>query len=165
MKQAAQRLKRNPDLAMLSDLEATALLTRASELRFEKGDVLLRSGDIGESMIVIDSGTVEVMQGERTLATLEPGSTIGEMGLLDPAPRSATVVATSTVLAYEITRDELWGMLREGDTGAVKMLQGLTATVCARLEGVNRLVQEEVVRPKGNVFSRIWAKVSAKGKK
>ncbi|MCP4868476.1 MAG: cyclic nucleotide-binding domain-containing protein [Proteobacteria bacterium] len=165
MKRAAQRLKRNPDLAMLSDLEATALLTRASELRFDKGDVLLRSGDIGESMIVIGTGTVEVKQGDRTLATLDPGATIGEMGLLDPAPRSATVVATATVIAYEITREQLWAMLAEGDSGAVKMLQGLTATVCARLEGVNKLVQEEVVRPKGNVFSRIWKKVSAKGRK
>jgi CRP/FNR family transcriptional regulator, cyclic AMP receptor protein len=165
MKQAAQRLKRNPDLAMLSDLEATALLTRASELRFDKGEVLLRAGDVGESMIVIDSGTVEVKQGERILATLDPGATIGEMALLDPDRRSATVVATSSVVAYEITRAELWAMLAEGDSGAVKMLQGLTATVCARLEGVNRLVQEEVVRPKGNVFSRIWKKVSAKGRK
>jgi len=165
MDQAAQRLKRNPDLAMLSDVEATSLLVRASELRFDKGAVLLRAGDVGESMIVIDVGTVEVKQGERTIATLEPGATIGEMALLDPAPRSATVIATSAVVAYEISRDQLWAMLAEGDSGATKMLQGLTATVCARLEGVNRLVQEEVVRPKGNVFSRLWKKVSNKGKK
>jgi CRP-like cAMP-binding protein len=165
MKQAAQRLKRNPDLAMLSDEEAVALLSRASELHFKKGDTLLRAGDPGESMIVIDEGTVEVRQGDRLLARLEPGATIGEMALLDPAPRSATVVATSRVLAYEIQRDELWAMLAEGDPGAVKVLQGLTATVCGRLDGVNKLVQEAVIQPRGSVFSRLWKKVSGRGKK
>ncbi len=165
MKQAAQRLKRNPDLAMLTDDEAVSLLRRAGELRFDKGAVVLREGDVGESMIVIDEGTVDVKQGERLIATLQPGATIGEMALLDPAPRSATVIATSSVVAYEIPRAALWDLLATGDTGATKMLQGLTATVCARLENVNKLVQDEVVRPKGNVFSRIWKKVSTRGRK
>ncbi len=164
MKQAAQRLKRNQDLAMLSDDEAVALLGRAEELRFDKGDVLLEEGAIGESMIVIDDGTVEVRQGDRTLATLEPGATIGEMALLDPAPRSATVVAATPVVAWEIQRDAVWAMLAEGEPAAIKTLQGLTATVVARLADVNELVQQEVIRPHGNVFSRLWKKISGKGK-
>jgi len=164
MKQAAQRLKRNQDLAMLSDDAAVALLGRAEELRFDKGDVLLEEGAIGESMIVIDDGTVEVRQGDRTLATLEPGATIGEMALLDPAPRSATVVAATPVVAWEIQRDAVWAMLAEGEPAAIKTLQGLTATVVARLADVNELVQQEVIRPHGNVFSRLWKKISGKGK-
>lgn len=165
MKQAAQRLKRNPDLAMLTDDEAITLLECGTRRRFNKGEVLLEEGDPGESMIVLDEGTVDVQSGGRTIASLQPGATIGEMALLDPAPRSATVVATTSVVAFEIHRTAVWALLAEGDAAAVKSLQGLTATVCARLENVNRLVQHEVVRPKGNVFSRIWGKVSGKGNK
>lgn len=164
MKQAAQRLKRNPDLSMLTDAEAEALLGRARRLEFAQGQTLLDEGVLGESMIVIDEGTVEVRRGDLTIATLQPGATIGEMALLDPAPRSATVIAATPVVAYEIQRDAVWAMLAEGETAAIKTLQGLTATVVTRLAQVNTLVQQEVVRPHGNVFSRLWKKIAGKGK-
>jgi len=122
----------------------------------------MQEGDVGESMILLDEGRVEVRRGGKTLATLAEGDTIGEMALLDPAPRSATVVATSAVVAFSVERELVWQMLAEGDSAAIKVMQGLTATVCGRLADVNRLVQEEVIRPKGNVFSRIWNKVSGR---
>jgi CRP-like cAMP-binding protein len=108
----------------------------------------------------LEKGSVEVRRGGKELAALGPGSTFGEMALLDPAPRSATVLAASDGVAWELGRDALWDMLAQGEPAAVRALQGLTATVCARLEAVNRLVQDEVVRPRGNVFSRLWKTVS-----
>ena len=50
-------------------------------------------------------------------------------------------------------------MLAEGDSAAVKVLQAITATVCERLSSVNVKVQEEVMRPRSNVFSRLFASV------
>lgn len=165
MKQAARRLKLNPDLALLADEEAILLLQRSTRLEFDRGEVLMREGETGDSMIFLDEGEVDVQRGDRTIATLGSGTTLGEMALLDPAPRSASVVATSSGSAYRLTRDALWQMLAEGEGAAIKTLQGLTATVCSRLAGVNELVQEEVIRPRGNVFTRLWRKVSGRGRR
>lgn len=155
----------NPHLAALSDEEAVSLLARTTRFSFEKGEVLMREGEPGESMILLDEGKANVQRGGRTIATLEPGASVGEMALLDPAPRSATVVAGSPGAAFEVSRAALWELLSDGDPVAIKLLQGLTATVCGRLGDVNTLVQEEVVRPRGNVFSRLWKSVASAARK
>ena len=165
MSAAADRLVGNPHLTGLTVEQAKDLLHRSARFSFSKGDVLLREGEDGQSMILLDEGSVAVRRGDHVLATLEPGATIGEMALLDPAPRSATVVATTDGAAFEVSRVVLWEMLAEGNPAAVTILQGLTATVCGRLGDVNRLVQEEVVKPRGNVFSRLWKSVSRAGRK
>jgi CRP-like cAMP-binding protein len=165
MTAAAQRLVGNPQLAGLTVEQAETLLRRSARFSFSRGDVLLREGEPGESMILIDEGQVDVQRSGRELAHLQPGATLGEMALLDPAPRSATVTASTDGAAFEISRRVLWEMLAEGDPAAVTILQGLTATVCARLGDVNRLVQEEVVKPKGNVFARLWKSVARGGRK
>ena len=165
MMEAARRLKLNPDLALLADDEAILLLQRSTRVEFDKGQVLMEEGQTGDSMIFLEEGEVEVQRGGRTIAALTGGTTIGEMALLDPAPRSATVVAASPGSAYKLTRDALWLMLAEGEGAAIKTLQGLTATVCGRLAGVNEMVQQEVIRPRGNVFTRLWRKVSGRGRR
>jgi CRP/FNR family cyclic AMP-dependent transcriptional regulator len=162
MSDLAAILRKNPNLASLSDAEANALIARCRDVSYGAGDLVLREGDAGESMVLLAEGTVLVKKGETTLAELGPGATIGEMALLDPAPRSATVVAKGKVRALELDREQLWSLLATGDTAAVKALQGLSATVCSRLGDVNRLVQEEVIRPRGNAFSRLWTKLRGK---
>lgn len=165
MSEAAERLIANPNLSNLTVEEATALLRRSARFSFTKGETLLREGEEGQSMILLDEGKVEVRRADRALATLEPGATFGEMALLDPAPRSATVVAATSGAAFEVSRTVLWDMLADGDPIAIKVLGGLTGTVCGRLADVNKLVQEEVVKPRGNVFSRLWKSVSKSSRK
>lgn len=158
----ADRLRAEPHFSELTSEEASALLKPAKKRSYSSGDILMEEGAQGSSMIIIDSGRVEVRRDGMTLASLDAGATIGEMALLDPAPRSATVVATARTVAYELEREALWGLLATGDEAAIKALQGLTAVVCHRLGDVNQMVQDEVIRPRGNVFSRLWKRVTGK---
>jgi len=144
-----------PLLEALTDEERARLLIGAKPRAFMEKEHLLREGWEGSSMFFVDEGEVEVRRNGNLIAKLGPGATVGEMSLLDPAPRSATVTAVGYVNTRELDRATVWGMLADGDPAAIKLLQGITATVCARLDGVNRLVQEEVVRPRGNPFSRL----------
>ena len=146
-------------LATLDATERERLLLGATPRKFAHGAVLLREGDSGESLLLITAGEVTVSRGGNPLASLRAGEAIGEMALLDPAPRSATATAKGAVTALELERDAVWALLAEGDSAAIKLLQTLTAQACERLAAVNRLVQEEVVRPRGSVFKRLVSSV------
>jgi CRP/FNR family transcriptional regulator, cyclic AMP receptor protein len=80
-------------------------------LRFEEGDLLFKRGDNTRDMYIIRSGYVRVMgykQGQHYLITeLGKGHYVGEMSFLTGVPRSATVVAGTSVLVSMITSDLL----------------------------------------------------------
>jgi hypothetical protein len=67
--------------------------------RFEAGDVLFRQGDVSDHVVLIRSGTAEVIRevgaNSIRLGTAKEGEFLGEMGVLEGRSRSATVIATS----------------------------------------------------------------------
>jgi CRP-like cAMP-binding protein len=60
---------------------------------YEKGAVIFAEGDEAREMLILREGSIELRKGDHLLETLQPGSILGEMALIDPAPRSATAVA------------------------------------------------------------------------
>lgn len=70
------------------------LLTRAApEVKtFQTGDAIFKTGDAGEEMFVVKSGSVDIRRGNRTLETVEAGGIFGEMALVDGARRSADAI-------------------------------------------------------------------------
>jgi F420-non-reducing hydrogenase small subunit len=75
---------------------------------FEKGEIVCREDDPGDTMYIIQSGAVKISrdrEGEEVvLAILEPGEFFGEMALLDRQPRSATVSTMSRTRLLPLTR-------------------------------------------------------------
>lgn len=59
------------------------------------GDALFREGEEGHLMFVLATGTAEVIVNHRVVEELQHGNIVGELGLVSPGPRSATVIATS----------------------------------------------------------------------
>ena len=88
-----------PGLQMLAE--------RGRPKHFATGAVIMRQGDASDALHVIIRGRVRVERGQPNetplvLAELATGDVIGEMGLLDNAPRSATVTALEHVETIEI---------------------------------------------------------------
>lgn len=59
------------------------------------GQALFREGDEGRMMYVLATGSADVIVGGRVVETLKHGSIVGEISIVLPGPRSATVVATT----------------------------------------------------------------------
>jgi len=103
---------------LLSDEARTRVADGARERRFAAGEMVVREGDHGSSMFVVESGRLGVSahgtvgQSQR-LAVLEPGVAFGEISLLTGDPRTATVRAMTEATLLEIDKATLLPILRE----------------------------------------------------
>ena len=97
------RLERIPLFAGLSRKERRSVAQRADEVDIDAGREIVREGEFAYEFFAIEEGTAEVKRGEQHLAELGPGDFFGEMGLIEKAPRNATVIARSPVTAVVMT--------------------------------------------------------------
>jgi len=74
---------------------------------------------------VIVEGTVDVRRHGRTIAQLGPGDFFGEIALLDPGPRSATVSTTSDMVSVELSRQSFLAVAVHNPAILVRMLEAL----------------------------------------
>ena len=82
-----------------------------SELEVPEGQHLADEGEYAYDLFIIRDGTAEVIQDGQTVASLGPGEFFGEMGVLERAPRNATVVAKTpmtllTLSSWDVKRLE-----------------------------------------------------------
>jgi EAL domain-containing protein (putative c-di-GMP-specific phosphodiesterase class I) len=96
---------------------------------FERGEPIFSEGDAPDCAYLIEEGQVEIwveQRGERlTLAYLGQGEILGEMAVIDRAPRSASATALGAVTATEIRADQLRERLDEADPILRALLIGL----------------------------------------
>jgi len=94
------------------------------------GETIVRQGDTGDCMFVVQSGQVEVVQkvneGEQRLAVLDTGDFFGEMALFEREVRSATVRALSDSRVLKIDKKTLLRRIKEDPLLAVNLLQTMS---------------------------------------
>lgn len=105
---------------LFEHLETNELKELASQMqkrRFSKGEKLICQGEAGNSMFILSEGLLEAFLNtnqngtEIKVGQIIPGQFFGEMSLLTGEPRSATVVAATDVVAHEITKENMNGLL------------------------------------------------------
>lgn len=97
------KLQSIPLFASLSRKERREVARHADEVDIDTGRHIVREGEFAYEFFAIEEGTAEVRRGDQHLAELGPGDFFGEMGLLENAPRNATVIARSPVTAVVMT--------------------------------------------------------------
>jgi CRP-like cAMP-binding protein len=82
-----------------------------SEARgFAAGQRIFSQGDAGDTMYVVHEGEVDLLVNGQTVEKLGPGGVLGEMGLIDTAPRSATAIARTECKLVPVDRNR-FGLL------------------------------------------------------
>src|SRR5262245_44341713 len=106
----ADRLAKLPLFGDLDHHDLSHIASWVDEKRFADGDVLIEEGGLPTDVYLIESGTVDVTHEERLIASLGPGDVVGEIALLDPQRRTATVTATSAVRAVALSVEDFASM-------------------------------------------------------
>jgi CRP-like cAMP-binding protein len=120
-------------LGMSANEEVNAMQT----IKFNAGDTILSEGEAGDTAFLIVAGSVEVRIGEgakaKSVATLNAGDVFGEMSLIEPGPRAATVKAVTDTECVVTTYDEFIASIQANPERAVEFMK----TLVRRLRQMN----------------------------
>lgn len=101
----------------LTSDERAELSSQMHERLFREGAAVIKCGEAGDSMFILCEGLLNVMialkegQPPTRVARLQAGMFFGEMSALTGEPRSATIVAATDTLAFEITKDAIGALI------------------------------------------------------
>jgi len=119
------RLRTVPLFAGLTEDDLARLCRDAEEISLSAGDRLFAEGDDGDQAFVIAEGDVEIMKHSPSrdvlLAVRHAGEVIGEMALLENAPRMATARARTDATLIGIRKQQLDGLLDTSNSAARAM--------------------------------------------
>lgn len=110
---------------------------------YGNGDVIIRQGEVGDCMFVIQEGEVEIVSrstgNDVRLAVRGKGEFVGEMALFDSEVRSADVRALGEARLLTVDRKNLMSRIHEDPSLAYRLLQTLTRRVRELSEEVTKL--------------------------
>ncbi len=101
----------------------------AEEVSFEAEDIIIKEGAPGDCMYIIVLGKVRVLILGAEVAELHEKECVGEMSLLDSEPRSATVIADTTVITLRLDQAPFFELLAE----RAELSRGLIAVMSRRI--------------------------------
>jgi len=99
-----QTIKENALFKHLDDTQLDIVTKAMFSKKFKAGDVIIKQGDDGDCLYVVDTGELDVLYSGEKVATIGQGKVFGEISLMYNCPRTATIIANSNV--------SLWGMDR-----------------------------------------------------
>ena len=119
------KLAQVPMFQACTKKDLIAIARVGDPLRFRAGDVLVKQGSPGREFFIVVDGKLTVARDDVTMAELGPGDYFGELALLEPAPRNASVMAASDGEALVIRKPEFHALLAEVPTITNKLLIGM----------------------------------------
>ena len=124
-------LKTVPMFALTSEELLAEIGAMLEEVELRAGETIFTKGDVGESMYIIVSGRVRVFDGEggADLSILGEKEVFGELALLDPQPRSASVMALEDASLFRLD-GETFSQLMAGNP---EIVRGVLHVLCERL--------------------------------
>ena len=109
----------------------------SNERNYREGEVLFKEKEPPREIYLIKEGKIGIQKGGKEIAVLEEGDFLGEMGVIDGRPRSATAIAKTDATVLVIEVEELKKKMEEDP-----MLGALITTLIRRLRETNKkLVQ------------------------
>ena len=157
--ETAALLARTEVFADLSERELEEVVQVAVPRRWERGEVIFREGDPGDTCYLIKDGAVILTREHQdgrmiALAELRAGGMFGELAMFRAEPRSATAEAIEETTAVALLAPDLQRLIKGNPDIATKLLAALAERVSRTTE---RLLQQSFQTVAGRVASALLA--------
>lgn len=143
---AAQLLTAPSALMQLTLAEARVVVSYMTPRFIEADTTFIREGDAGDNgfmalllrgEVVVESITVSRTE-PVTIKVLGPGSLVGEVGLVDNEPRSASCTASTDLYCAVLTREAIEALISDEPRMGAKLLLAVSARLAERLRDTAR---------------------------
>lgn len=143
---AARLLMTASALDDLTLADAFKVVTYMRPKRIAPGTVFIQEGEVKQNdyMLLVLEGDIAVeselsgLHDAMVVSVMGPGNLIGEMGVLDGSPRSATCTATTEIYAAVLSRTALMRLLKEDPRVGARLLLAISKRMADRLRDTNR---------------------------
>ena len=129
LEEEVKLLRNIPLFANIEPSKLKLLAFTSERLSFDADEVLFEQGDVGDAAYIIVEGQAQVIvttpSGPMTVATLDHNAIIGEIAILCDVPRTATVKATSQLVALKISKDVFFRLVLDFPQMAVEVMREL----------------------------------------
>ena len=133
-------LEQHPLLVKLTPAQLERVAKAGEVESYNPNETIVSEGSLGDALFLVLSGEVAVHRGAQTFATLGGGEFFGEMSLVEPAPRSATVTSMSATFLFRLPHDALRGLISEDPHAANVLLVHVVKTLSERLRRANQML-------------------------
>ncbi len=128
---ALDALRTIPLFSHVADGDLEQIASHLIERRYPRNTTIVEEGLPGDYMYIIREGRVKVTKlsedgREKILAFFEVGHFVGDMALLDRAPRSASVKALTPVRVLALSRADFTGLIRKSPDLAIAVIRELS---------------------------------------
>jgi len=102
-----------PLLSKLRPDMQSKIVAKLRPLVFERGDFVVKQGDVGDAFYMIAKGSAEVVENEEITTHLYEGHTFGQMALMSGSPRLASVRASEQLICMELKAKDFQDLIKE----------------------------------------------------
>lgn len=135
-------LKKIPIFAHLTYNELIRVLGVTRLTQISAGQTIIKEGDQGDEFFIILAGDISVEKNGQRIALLSAGTHIGEMAMVDNAPRSASAIALSDVNLLIMRREGFFAIIRTEPVIASKLLWSFVKVLSTHLRNTNEALTE-----------------------
>jgi CRP-like cAMP-binding protein len=154
-------LKNIPSLEKFGQNEIRILLQKSKIRKYHKGERIIKEGSTGAWIYILVYGRVDIMKNNRVIATTDRrGELIGEIGAIDGAARSASVIATEDTVCLATDTRQIKRLSGDDRLAFGYILYRIFAeTLAERL----RVTTEELIRHQGRFRLPAWLPGKSEG--
>lgn len=138
LKQRIQVLKNTTIFSGSTEEVLIKIAQVLSEKNVTKGKIILKKGDIGNSMYILVKGKVRIHDGNHVLSRLVDGSVFGEYSLIDDEYRSATITAEEDTLLFKLSQENFYSLILKNQ----HILKEVLKVLINRMREMNKLEEK-----------------------